>query len=272
MNALRWIPPPSERAYLRDLGRAFSGALLFSLPLLMTMEMWELGMVLEPWRLLLFLLAGLPLLFGLAHYAGFSDRGGSFGDMMDSVGAVFVAATTAGGLMMLFSVMELGNLRVTTGQLTLQIIPAAIGALLARKQLSAGRSDRIKKGDYAGELFLMAAGALYLALNLAPTEEMRLIAYRMDPWALMGLMALSFGLLHLIVFEFGFAGQEEKASHMGALMHFTVPGYALCLLISIGILALFGANDGHGLAAMTANTVVLAFPAALGAAAARLLV
>lgn len=272
MGALKWTIWRSERTYLRDLGRAAGGALLFALPLLMTMEMWQLGMVLEPWRQLLFLLVSLPLLYGLSHYAGFSAQDGPFCDLLDALGAIVVAALTAGGLMLLFNVMEIGNLRVATGQLTLQIIPASIGALAARKQLSAGRGDKIRKGDYLGELFLMAAGAVYMALNLAPTEEMRLIAYRIGPWASVGLMALSFVLLHLIVFEFGFAGQEEKESHLGALMHFTVPGYAICLLISIGILTLFGANDGHGLAAVAANTVVLAFPAALGAAAARLLV
>lgn len=272
MTAPSWTSWRFERTYLRDLGRAFGGALLFALPIFMTMEMWELGMVLKPWRQLLFLLGGLPLLFGLSHYAGFSDRSGPLLDILDTLSAVLVAALTATGLMLLFNVLEVGNIRIATGQLTLQIIPAAIGALVARKQLSAGRGDRVRNGDYPGELFLMAAGALYLALNLAPTEEMRLIAYRIGPWSIVGLMVLSLALLHLIVFEFGFAGQEEKASHMGALMHFTVPGYAICLLISIGILSLFGANDGHGLPAMTSNVVVLAFPASLGAAAARLLI
>ncbi|MDQ8028277.1 MAG: DUF2391 family protein, partial [Brevundimonas sp.] len=32
-----------SRGYLNDLGRAFGGALLFSIPLLMTMEMWLQG-------------------------------------------------------------------------------------------------------------------------------------------------------------------------------------------------------------------------------------
>ncbi|WP_297800693.1 TIGR02587 family membrane protein [uncultured Brevundimonas sp.] len=272
MRPLHWTSCESESAYLRDLGRAFGGALLFALPLLMTMEMWELGMVLEPWRLLLCLLAGLPILYGLSHYAGFSDRSGPVLNLLDTLGAVFVGAITACGLMLLFNVLEVDNLRIATGQMTLQIVPAAMGALVARKQLSSGRGDKVKKGDYVGELFLMAAGALYLGLNLAPTEEMRLIAYRIGPLAGLGIMALSLVLLHLIVFEVGFAGQEEKSSPMGALMHFTVPGYALCLLISAGILGLFGSQDGHEMAAMATNTVVLAFPASLGAAAARLLV
>ncbi|HAD85286.1 MAG TPA: TIGR02587 family membrane protein, partial [Brevundimonas sp.] len=38
------------------------------------------------------------------------------------------------------------------------------------------------------------------------------------------------------------------------------------------MLWVFGGADGHGLQALMANVVILAFPAAIGAAAARLLV
>lgn len=260
-------------SYVRDLGRAFGGALLFSLPLLMTMEMWELGMALEPWRQLLFLVISLPLLYGLAHYAGFTNRRGTLQNILDVLVAVLVAAVTASVLLALMGAWELANTRVATGQLVMQTVPAAIGALVARKQLAAsGAEDRIHKGDYFGELFLMMAGALFLALNLAPTEEMQLVAYRIGPLTALAVMASSLVLLHLFVFEVGFAGQEEKETPMGAFMHFTVPGYAICLLASLLILSLLGMNDAHGIGAIAANTVVLAFPASLGAAAARLLV
>ena len=48
-------------AYSRDLGRAFGGALLFNVPLLMTMEMWAQGVIMDRWRLLTFIVAGLSL-------------------------------------------------------------------------------------------------------------------------------------------------------------------------------------------------------------------
>lgn len=262
-----------QASYLRDLGRAFGGALLFSLPLLLTMEMWQLGMTLEPWRQLMFLLASLPVLYGLAHYAGFTCRRGGWDSLLEVAVALCVSAVTGVVLLALTGSWELTNLRVATGQLTLQLVPAAIGALLARKQLAAGgKQDRIRKGDYLGELFLMMAGALFLGLNLAPTEEMQLVAYRIGPELALAVMGLSMLLLHIFVFEVGFAGQEEQETPLGALLHFTVPGYAICLLASMGILALLGMNDAHGLGAIMTNTVVMAFPASLGAAAARLLV
>lgn len=99
-----------------------------------------------------------------------------------------------------------------------------------------------------------------------------MIAYLATPLGALGLLLLSVVLLHLIVFEAGFAGQEEKETALRALLHFTLTGYALCLGAGFAMLWAFGGLDGHGLQSMAANVVVLAFPASLGAAAARLLV
>ena len=49
--------------YMRALGRAFAGAIVFSLPLLMTMEMWWLGFSMPAWKLALFLALFFPFLF-----------------------------------------------------------------------------------------------------------------------------------------------------------------------------------------------------------------
>ena len=45
----------SDRKYGLGIARAFAGAIIFGLPLLMTMEMWSLGFAAHPARLLLFL-------------------------------------------------------------------------------------------------------------------------------------------------------------------------------------------------------------------------
>ena len=74
MPALFSLDARRELGYARDLVRAAGGALLFSLPLLMTMEMWWFGFTMDPVRLAVFLFTALPLLTGLAYYAGFSAR------------------------------------------------------------------------------------------------------------------------------------------------------------------------------------------------------
>ena len=264
-----------ERAYVSDLGRAFAGALVFNIPLLMTMEMWEQGVVMDRWRLLTFILCGLPLLYGLSYYAGFSKRRGLVNDALDTAVALAVGFVTASLLLILFGVVEWdAPPREALGMVALQAIPGAMGALLARRQLSGdggGDTDE-DQASYFGELFLMAAGALFFALNVAPTEEMILIAYKATPAHILALIAVSILLLHLIVFKAGFAGQEEADHPIKAFLHFTLPGYAIALAVSLFTLFLFGRTDGHAVAGVVQTMVVLGFPAAIGAAAARLLV
>jgi putative integral membrane protein (TIGR02587 family) len=264
-----------ERAYVSDLGRAFAGALVFNIPLLMTMEMWEQGVVMDRWRLLSFILCGLPLLYGLSCYAGFSKRRGLVNDALDTAVALAVGFVTASLLLILFGVVEWdAPPREALGMVALQAIPGAMGALLARRQLSGeggGDTDE-DQASYFGELFLMAAGALFFALNIAPTEEIILIAYKATPTHVLALIAVSILLLHLIVFKAGFAGQEDADHPAAAFLHFTLPGYAIALGISLFTLALFGRVDGHSVAGVVQTLIVLGFPASIGAAAARLLV
>lgn len=269
-----------EGAYIRDLGRAFGGALLFILPLLMTMEMWALGFAMDRSRLLVFIGAALPLLVGLAYYAGFSARRGLINDLLDTLAALAVGFVTAGALLLLLGVLDVHTSPAdAVGQVTIQAIPGAIGALLARRQLSggSGQEETESAGDedeasYVGELFLMAIGSLFLALNLAPTEEMILIAFKATPWHALAILVASMVLLHVVVFTAGFAGQEEHDQPVAAFLHFTLPGYAIALGVSLFTLWVFGRTDGEGVAGIVNATVVLGLPASLGAAAARLLV
>tara|TARA_R110002167_G_scaffold47169_10_gene139937 strand:+ start:11 stop:829 length:819 start_codon:yes stop_codon:yes gene_type:complete len=272
MSLASVINAARERAYLRDLGRAFAGALIFSIPMLMTMEMWEQGVTMGGVRMLLFFATGLPLLYGLAYYAGFSDRRGLRNDILDTAVALAVGFITAGILLILFGVIALdASPGDAVGRIALQAVPGAMGALLARRQLSGG-DDEEDEASYFGELFLMTAGALFFALNVAPTEEVILIAYKATPVHTLALLIVSVILLHLIVFNAGFAGQEESDKPVQAFFHFTLPGYAIALGISLFTLFLFGRVDGHSVEGVVQACVVLGLPASVGAAAARLLV
>lgn len=120
----------------------------------------------------------------------------------------------------------------------------------------------------------MAVGALFLGFNVAPTEEMMLISYQMTEWHSLCLVALSVGLMHGFVFALGFAGGSEvspNASWWSPFLRLTLPGYVIAISVSLYLLWVFARLDGLHIDSIVMATVVLAFPSAIGAAAARLI-
>lgn len=268
------VPPK----FFVDLARAFAGALLFALPLLMTMEMWSLGFVVRPERLALFLFVGIPLLWGLAWLAGFRDDVGWRDALVDAGTAYLVAALAAGGaLFLLGSITPEMSLYEIVGKVAVQLVPAGMGAVLARSQLGLRDDDgaeEARRESYAGELFLMAAGALFLAFNVAPTEEIVLIAHQQaSPWYGLALVLVSVLLMHAFVYAVGFAGQHsppQNRKRRHEFVRLTLPGYAIVLAICTYVLWTFGRLEGLPALSALHLVLVLAFPAALGAAAGRL--
>jgi putative integral membrane protein (TIGR02587 family) len=264
--------------YGRALSRAFGGALLFSFPLLMTMEMWSLGMAVERWRLLIFLLLTVPMLIGLSYYAGFEPTFRLKDEVLDALAAFAVGFLLSAVLLAIFGVLSVDEIdQHALGKVSLCAVPAAVGALLAGKQLgerAPGESEKAKAGPL-GEVFLMAVGAAFLAFNVAPTEEMIVIAYQMGPLATLLLMAVSIALLHLFVYQLGFPGESRRREAGGftrTFVAFTAPGYGVALLMSLYLLWTFGRTDGVAVHEIATMTIVLGFPAAIGAATARLVV
>jgi putative integral membrane protein (TIGR02587 family) len=270
---------PNHAAALRGLGRAYAGALVFALPMLMTMEMWALGFSIAPLRLFLLTALLIPLLVGVSHYAGFEETFGWRDDLRDACLAYAVGASLSAVVLTVFSIIDW---RMTweeiIGKIALQTVPASIGAVLARALLGgessrAGERERRVTG-YGGELFLMAVGAVFLGLNVAPTEEMILLAFKMTPWHALALALASLAVMHGFVYMVEFSGTPELppgTPWWSAFLRFTVPGYAVALLMSIGVLWVFGSTDQTGPAEIIAMTIVLGFPAAVGAAGARLI-
>jgi putative integral membrane protein (TIGR02587 family) len=273
------MPPPDQsRRFLIALGRAFGGAIVFSLPLIMTMEMWWLGLYMNRFRLAILLLLLIPLLVRLSYYVGFEDTFDWRNDVVDAFVALAVAFGASAALLWMLGVLRSGmSIDAAVGMVSLQAVPASIGAMLAHSLLglSDGDSSAERNATFWGELFLMAAGALFLALNVAPTEEMILIAYKMTNWHALALIGASLVLMHAFVYAVEFRGQAsipEGAPQWKVFLHSTVTGYALALLISVYVLWTFGRTDGLAISQVVMTTVVLGFPAAIGAAAARLII
>lgn len=196
---------------------------------------------------------------------------------IDAFVAYAVGTVAAVVVLLLFSVIELGMpLDEVVGKVLLLAIPGSLGAALAVDQLGsqAGEGKKDRDETYLGELFLMVVGALFLSFNVAPTEEMVLIAYQMTPWHALALTFASLLLMRAFVYAVEFKGQSTLrpgTPQWSAFLRFTVVGYALVLLVSLYILWTFGRTDGTDFAEIISVAIVLAFPGAVGAAAARLI-
>jgi putative integral membrane protein (TIGR02587 family) len=240
------------------------------------MEMWWLGFYMSRLRLALFLAILVPFLTVLSHYRGFEKTIGWIDDLRDAFIAYAVAFAAAGVMLPLFGAlfwtMPVDEI---TGKLALQAVPGSIGALLARSQLgSRDEQEREAEESYGFEIFLMAVGALFLSLNVAPTEEVKVIAFGISVWHVLTLVALSLAAMHAFVYFLEFRGGHqipEQASAFGLFLRYTVPGYAMCLLVSLYVLWTFGRTDDTSVQQVLTMVFVLSFPASLGAASARLI-
>ena len=262
-------------AHAVDLAHDFGGALLFSFPLLMTMEMWWLGFYMDRYRLALFLALALLVVIALSYFEG-ADETFKI-EILDALVACAVGYTVAGTMLVLFGIIKPGmSPDEIIGKISLHAVPGGIGAILARRLLEVEetKKERRRREWYGAKLFLMGVGAIFLAFQLAPTEEMVLIGHRMTGWHAAGLALLSLCIMQAFICSVERRGLQRMFApdfFWGVFLRYTVVGYSVALMISLYVLWTFGRLDGAAIGEIVMATLVLGFPAALGAAAARLI-
>jgi putative integral membrane protein (TIGR02587 family) len=267
-----------ERHFVVGLARAFGGAVIFALPLFMTMEMWYLGFYMDDLRLALFLALIFPVLGGLAYYAGFEESFGWRDFVLSALVAYAVAFVAAAAMLALLGVLQPGmSWDEVVGKIALQAVPGSIGAMLARSQLGAREEEEKeeeRRDTYGGELFLAGVGALFMAFNVAPTEEIVLIAQMITVWHALALIGTSLVLMHAFVYAVEFRGHTTRApeiSFWSEFLRLTVIAYVIALIVCLYVLWTFGRAEGLAPAELLMQVIVLGLPAAVGAAAARLI-
>ncbi len=270
-----------DRLFWVGLARAFGGAIFFSLPLLMTMEMWWLGFYMDRVRLASLMILFFPLLVALDYYSGFKETSSWSEDVVDATVAYGVGFLSSLAVLALLGILEPGMpLREIVGKVALQAVPASLGAVLANSQMNSEGEEkaiddrRQDEAGYRGELLFLATGALFLAFNVAPTEEVILIAFKMTPWHAGALGVVTLLMMHAFVYFAGFRGAPsipENTSGWSIFLRFTVVGYAIALVVSASVLWTFGRFEGGAILIGVKEALVLGFPAGLGAAAARII-
>lgn len=255
---------------------------MFSLPLLYTMEVWWAGFTAGPLRLLVYGGVTFVLLLGYNHYAGMHHDATFLEVVIDSVEEMGIGLLLAAGLLLLMGQIRSGmDYTEVLGKIFVEAMTVAIGVSVGSGQLGAdndkaGRKRESLQDDlrFGRQLVIGGCGATLFAANIAPTEEVVMIATEISDAQLLGFMLLSLVLAALILYYIEFAGSRRfvRRGDLAAVVVGTVSSYAVALVVAAAVLWFFGRFDQVAPQTMLAQTIVLGLAATLGASAGRLLV
>lgn len=272
---------------IKDFARAFSGAYIFGIPLLFTMEMWWLGEYAALWKLLAFLLVALAANFGFSYAAGFKRETSLGSALQQAVEALAVGIVAATVMLLVLNRIQPGDpLDTIAGTIVIQAVPLSIGASVAN-EIFGRRGERQRQAEDHGnsneaglkpwqELFsdlgATVIGGIFVGFSIAPTEEIPMLAAELDFGHLLALIGLSLLVSYASVFASGFDGAIPEGPFQKPLTETTL-AYVVSLLVAGASLYFFNQIEpGDSLRAVVAQTLVLGLPTTIGGAAGRLVI
>lgn len=273
-----------------DLLRGLTGGFLVGIPLLYTMETWWIGETVSMARALVFLAVAYAVNLALVSYAGFRrQEPGSFHRYTDALEATALAVVaSAVTLILLHQIRADQPLGVAVGRIAVNTVPVSFGVSVANQILARNAANGEEGGGDRGDADQSAlratlldvgaacAGALFLSLAIAPTDEMPMLATEVPTLHLPAIVLFSLALTYAIVFEADFGGRERRRQTPGIAQRpisETVLSYGASLVTCALVLWLFGQIEpGMDWSIGFAQVVLLGVPGAIGAAAGRLAV
>ncbi|HZI59202.1 MAG TPA: TIGR02587 family membrane protein [Pyrinomonadaceae bacterium] len=282
------------RTELRHLIHELAGAFLFGMPFLYTMEIWWRGNTAGPPRMLCALaLTFIALVVLERAAAGRSNRSVPWlRTLIEATQALATGLVAAAvGLFLIGFLQVDAGLNAIVGRLCMEGLPFSLGVGLADFLLGEkeeghekggdGRSAEPRESHDMRERIIVrsgatALGATVIALTLAPTYEIPLIAIGLGYPQLLGMVGASLVISYMIVFASNFVATEARQEHRGgfnAPLVETTIAYMISLVMAGGMLWLYqliDLNDSPDL--WVSYIVVLGLPASVGGAAGRLAV
>ncbi len=282
---------------LVDLVRAASGGLLFGVPLLFTVEVMWTGQHTSPRQALVVLALSTVLLMALNRTAGFRATSDTTlrDSAIDAVEGVALAIVLVVAMLALLGEVDLSTpLSVILGKSVYEVLPVCVGIGVANSILREQSSEDDTAEDDTAEdepasavpaaaapaslnatvadLGASLIGAVFIALSIAPTDEVPMLTASRNPLWLLAIMAASLLSAYAIVFVAGFSGQSRRHAQPGLMHHpiiETLASYVVALFSSLAMLWIFQRADAPWRVTL-AHVIVLGLPAAIGGAAGRL--
>ncbi|MPZ22891.1 MAG: TIGR02587 family membrane protein [Dehalococcoidia bacterium] len=271
---------------LNDLERALAGGFLFGIPLIYTLEAWEIGASIESATLLAFFAVVFGLNAALAHISGFKEQTTFHTTIVDAVEAMAIGIVAAGIVLVILGRITADTpVETATGRLLIVSIPFSLGVSLANILLRPRGESRLgddgEKGGGQSERQALLVdvgatviGAAFVAYAIAPTDEVQLLARELGPVNMIGVLALSLITSFVIVFQSEFSNAEGRRSQPGPFQHpitETVLAYVVSLLVGAFLLVLFDRVDlDADWRSLLDEILLLGLPASIGGAAGRL--
>lgn len=272
---------------LKEYGRGITGGLLFSLPMLYTMELWWAGFIATTLQLIIYFIIGIGLLLIYNHYVGIRRDHSFFEGLLESLEEMGLAILlTVFILWITGRITPLMSLNEISGKIVVEAVTVAIGISVGKSQLGTegddndgndndGQKKSSTQPDLIREIGIALCGAILISSNVAPTDEVVVIALEAEIYKLFIIALLSIGIGGAVLYYINFTGTEKfalKSHHNQKAFAGTLIMYAIALSSSAFMLWFFGRFEALSLDGIIAETIVLGFPAALGASAGRLLI
>lgn len=289
---LKNTEPSPFRTELRHLMHELAGAFLFGMPFLYTMEIWWRGNTAGPPRMLSALALTFIALVVLerAATARSNKRVPWLRTLIETTEALATGLVAAAIGLFLIGFLEVdAGLHAIVGRLCMEGLPFSLGVGLADFMLGEkgdghekggkGKSAEHKESGNMRDRIIVrlgatSLGATVIALTLAPTDEIPLIAVGLGYPRLLSIVVASLVISYLIVFASNFVASEARRAHRGgfnAPLVETTICYMISLVMAGGMVWLYqlmALTDSPDLWA--SYIVVLGLPASIGGAAGRL--
>jgi putative integral membrane protein (TIGR02587 family) len=278
------------KSEINDIIRGVCGGFLFGVPLLYTMEVWWVGSLAKPQLIMVAIAVTFIVVFLLNRTEGFRKRRHTlrpFEALTDSVEAIAIGIVCSGFILFLLREITLETpLKEALGKIIFESVPFALGVALANQFLGGNQNSTPETNNNSpkyrqnglratcDDLGATLIGATVIAFNIAPTDEIPMLAAAVSPPWLLAMIAASLIISYGIVFQAGFSDQQKRRQQKGIFQRpssETIMSYLVSLIASAFMLWFFQKLTFSDPWRMwLEHTLLLGLPATIGGAAGRL--